>query len=774
LRERGDHAPALAHARRWVELDSLHEPAHRELIRLYALNGDRGAALAQYRECVRTLSQELGVAPVEETAALFEQVSEGVLVPPPAPEPPGPVVATPSELPLTGRAHELEALRAAWRSANPDGRLAVIEGEAGIGKTRLARELMTSVAGQGATVLAARCHDDEARLPYAAVLELLGEALRTAADRVGSDVPAQRLADASLLLPEVATLHAEALAPVALSGPGAQARLLEAVAAVLAAACRGRVPGVLAIDDLQAADESTLDVLGYLGRRLRGRPLLLLLTWRSEAVPPGHTLRRIVTDLSREGAATVVGLGRLDERDVSDLVQAVQPSASPELATLIHTESEGLPLFVAEYLAVLGAGGEPGHEPLPRELRGLLEARLGGLGAIGRQLLETGAVIGRSFDLDVVRVASGRSDQEVAAGLDELLGRGLVRELPGADPSYDFTHEKLRAFVYDDVGLARRRLLHGRVAGALTRQPQGTENAALVAQHLELAGDRAGAAEQYRLAGEQAAALLAHAGALEHFDAALALGHPDAAGLQERIGDLRTLVGDYGGALAAYESAAAQGAPEDLARREHKLGGVYQRRGEWERAEARLGVALDALASEDNALRARILADLSLTLHETGRSARALELAEKARALGEATADDAAQAQAHNLLGMFARTAGRLKPAQAELERSLALAERLGDPAGQAAALNNLALALRDAGEVGRALELTERALALCAAAGDRHREAALENNLADLYHAAGREAESMEHLKRAVSIFSEVGADEGTRLPEIWKLVSW
>jgi tetratricopeptide (TPR) repeat protein len=80
----------------------------------------------------------------------------------------------------------------------------------------------------------------------------------------------------------------------------------------------------------------------------------------------------------------------------------------------------------------------------------------------------------------------------------------------------------------------------------------------------------------------------------------------------------------------------------------------------------------------------------------------------------------------------------------------------------------------RDAGELGRARELTERALELSVAHGDRHREAALENNLADLHHAAGHPDEAMDHLKRAVAIFTEVGADEATRLPEIWKLVSW
>jgi tetratricopeptide (TPR) repeat protein len=119
---------------------------------------------------------------------------------------------------------------------------------------------------------------------------------------------------------------------------------------------------------------------------------------------------------------------------------------------------------------------------------------------------------------------------------------------------------------------------------------------------------------------------------------------------------------------------------------------------------------------------------------------------------------------------MLAREDGRLGEARAAFERSLALA----DPSGRAAALNNLALVARESGETDRALELTKDALALCVAGGDRHREAALENNLADLFHAAGRTEESMEHQLRAVAIFSEVGGDERTRLPEVWKLVSW
>jgi DNA-binding SARP family transcriptional activator len=725
LTEGGEYGAAIRHARRWLALDPLHEPAHRALIRLYALDGDRAAALAQYRDCVRTLSQELGVPPVDETAALFEQISEGTLVAPApaAPVAPPPAVP-PAELPLVGRAVELAALARAYAAARPDGALAVIEGEAGIGKSRLAREL---IATAGGTVLSARCHEDEAGLPYGPIVDLLGDAARTG---LLASVAPQRRADASLLAPELAT--PELPPPMEMSGPAAQARLLDAVASVLG------VADLIFVDDVHAADEATLDVLAYLARRLRGRALLLLLAWRSDSVPPGHRLRRL------EGA--VLGLGRLDAAQVSELVRS--RAVAPDIEHRIYEESEGLPLLVAEYLAAMDEGGQPG-----REMRDLVAGRIAGLGATARQLIETAAVIGRTFTFDLVRAASGRGDDETTDGLDEIVGRGLVREL---DAGYDFTHGKLRELVYEQTGRARRRLLHRRVADALLRSGGAPATAA---QHLRQAGDDAGAAEQHRIAAEHAASVLAFGDALDHLDAALELGAP----VHERMGDLRTLVGDYAGALASYEAAAASS--DDVARVEHKLGGVYQRRGEWDRAQARYTVALEAC--DDEALRARIRTDLSLTLHLAGDHERA---AREALAVAESASDRQALAQAHNVLGTLAREQGRLDAARAEFERSLTLA----DGPGRAAALNNLALVARESGETGLALDLTLQALALCVTEGDRHREAALENNLADLYHAAGRIEESMEHQLRAVAIFSDVGGDERTRLPEIWKLVSW
>ncbi len=771
--ERGQSDQALASAERWVVAEPLQEPAHQALIRLYAASGDRAAALRQYRQCVRMLSQELGVAPLEDTTALFEQVSEGTLRPPAVRKPAAPDSRRPRgprELPLVGRTAELEALLKAHRSAAGGGVLAVVEGEAGIGKSRLCTEFAAVVESEGAIVLSARCHEDQAGLPYGPVVELLSSALATA-ETWGNSVAPERLADAALLLPELAGLREDLPDPRSLSVPGAHVRLMDAVGSVLEAASRGTAAGVLFLDDVHAADEATVDLFAYLARRLGDRALLVLMSWRSEAVRPGHRLRRLSAELARNDATRIVRLGRLGEADVAELLRATEPGLSPELEGRVFRESEGLPLFVAEYVGALATGEDLEGGAVPNEVRGLVGTRLAALDAVSAQVLSAAATIGRSFDFDTVLAASGRTQEEAVDALEQLVEQGLVRELGGDEPAYDFSHQKLRELIYEETSPARRRLLHRRIAASM---PRDGESAALVAQHLRLAGDSREAAVQYRLAAEGAASLLAHADALVHLETALALDPSDAPALYERIGDLRTLVGDYAGALASYERAAAESEEWALAALEQKLGGVHARRGDWERSEARLAAALEAIPPEASGLRARIVGDLALTLLHAGRTGEAAARAEEARELAEAAADQRALAQAHNMLGVLARSAGDIEDALEELRRSLALAEDLDESPARVAALNNLALAERDAGELSPALELTERALALCAAYGDRHREAALENNLADLHHAAGDEDRAMEHLKRAVAIFAEVGADEATRLPEIWKLTSW
>ena len=800
LAARGEWEPAVAHSRRRLALDPLHEPAHQLLLALYAWSGQRASALRQYRECVRVLGKELGVAPLEETTALYRAVQENDPPPPPVLSEPSPVAPpetrdlpvevadtpTPPGNPLVGRSGEWEALLRAYGSVGPGGRLVVLEGEAGIGKTRLAEEFVAHAGVGGAGVVAARCYAGETNLAYGPFVEGLSAVLGREGTGRLEGLPAGILGEAARLLPELSGLLPDTGSPPPLDTPGARSRFYEGVIRTLLAVLGGPPPGVLLLDDLHWADEASLDLLTYLVRRLEDRPLLVLLTWRPEEVTEDHRLRGLLAETRRSGVATVLGLGRLDSDSVRELVTRSLGDVAEDPGSLVSRlggETEGLPLFLSEYLAAL-AGGEldAGEESwaLPGGVQDLLKGRLRTVGETAGQVLAAAAVVGRSFDFDTVREASGRGEEETLASLEELASRGLIREVPDAPtggPTYDFDHDKLRTLVYEGTGLARRRLLHRRAAAALAGRARGREIgpiAGQIARHHRLAGQDAEAAEYHRLAGDHARGLYANDDALAHYEESVALGHPDAAALHEAVGDLRTRRGEYGSALASYELAAASGGPDALAALEHKIGNVHARRGERDLARSHYESALSALegnGSPDEL--ARLLVDRSLLSHLGNEPGEAREFAHRALALAGEADDARALAQAHNMLGVLAGKAGDGETALRHLGESLGLAERLGDPESKVAALNNLALSLGAQGRTEEAMETAGIALELCARLGDRHREAALRNNLADLCHAAGREEESMAHLKRAVEIFAEIG--EGDRLqPEIWKLVEW
>ena len=774
---------AIGHARRLLLLDPLHEPAHRLLMHLYALSGERAAALRQYRECVRVLERELGVTPLEETTLLYRDIKEGSAVPPlsggdrpSAPEAP-PAAGSP-ESPLVGREAEWAALERAFVSAG--GAIVVIEGEAGIGKTRLAEEFLARVREGGAATLAVRCYAGETDLAYGPFVEALGIAAgrRDLTVRLAG-APAHALGEASRLLPSLAGLAAETPDLPPMDTPGARSRFFEGVSGVLLAALGGAPPGVLFVDDLHWADEASLDLLAYLTRRLGGRPLLVMVAWREELVPEDHRLRALLA----EGQAEIVRPSRLDRAAVEELVSSA--GRTQDLGSRLYDETEGRPLFLTEYLAEISGGGleAAGGEAwsLPGGVRGLLHGRLRALGETDAQLLAAAAVIGRSFDFDTAREASGRGEEETISALEALISARLIREVPHEaeeGPVYDFSHDKLRALVYEETSLARKRLLHRRVAEALAararRLPEPGALAAQIAHHHRLAGQDREAAENYALAGEHARALSANAEALSHLGTALALGHPDAARLHEAIGDVQTLQGEYGAALASYEASAAYREGPALARIERKLGDVCGRRGEWEMAGSHYETALTELEGRGaEGERALLYANLGLLSYHLGRDEEASELADRALELAGAAGDAGALAQVHNTAGMLARSARDWASAHYHLRQSLELAETLGDPGARVAALNNLALTHGAAGETAKAIESAEAAVALCVGYGDRHREAALRNNLADLLHAAGRQEESMAQLKEAVAIFADLGEEE-TMQPEIWKLTEW
>jgi len=412
-------------------------------------------------------------------------------------------------------------------------------------------------------------------------------------------------------------------------------------------------------------------------------------------------------------------------------------------------------------------------------VRELLSSRLERLNATARQVLTSAAVIGRSFDFDTAREAGGRSEDETLVALDDLAAAGLVKEVGGAGavrtPVFDFSHEGIRKLVLDETSTARLRLLHRRVAESLVRSRQraGAEPGT-VAHHYEAAGDADNATVYYERAGQRARSLFAHAEALAHYEAALALGHGEPARIHEAMADISILGGDYTTALTRYETAAALTDQHDLVAIEHKIGVVHQRRGDLDAARSHLEVALELLDEDEHGRRARVCADLSLVAHRRGDGPAAERLAGEALTLTEKTDDVDARAQVHNILGILAKNRADISAALEHLEQSADLAATLSDPTARIAALNNLALAHGQAGDGATAIDILQEALKLCAEQQDRHREAALHNNLADLFHRGGDRERSMAHLKSAVAIFAEIGSKESTMQPEIWKLIEW
>ncbi len=456
---KGDFNTAIGYTQRWLSLDALHEPAHRQLMLLYAISGQRTAAMRQYKECLQILERELGVPPLEETTRLYDAIADGQVLgsatplavnfsPPglpsssPLPEPaaaiderkvhPAQLLAS---LPLTGRDAEWGQLQRAYATIEQDGRLVVLEGEAGIGKTRLSNEFITSISRLGGSIISTACYSGETNLPLAPFVEGLRRAINQPADQDwNAQVQPVWLAEAARLLPDLNRLRPDLPQTQYSGSPGAQTRFFEGLRQVIRAICTTQPPGVVFIDDLQWADETSLDLLSYLVRRLPGSPLLVLAAWRGEDLHPAHRLRTMLAASQRGDYGEIIQLGRLQTPAIEKLLQAASSAnslLSPAIHRRINEESEGLPYFIVEYLASASAGFEPqgpGVWQMPHGVRDLLHSRLEGIGETGQQLLQSAAVIGRSFDFETLRETSGRTEEETVITLESLVSRGLIAE----------------------------------------------------------------------------------------------------------------------------------------------------------------------------------------------------------------------------------------------------------------------------------------------------------------------------------------------------------
>jgi DNA-binding SARP family transcriptional activator/predicted ATPase len=527
LEEQRAYAEAIQAAERLLRHDRLHETTYRQLMRLYVLHGDRAHALRLYHECTLTLQQELGVAPSDATQAVY-----AALLQPESTTAPEPAPIVPDQAALVGRQREWQMLLAAWQHAHRGHPLvALISGEAGIGKSRLAEELLVWANRQGLLTAKARAYAAEGDLAYGPIADLLRtEELRARWSKLG-DVWLREL---MRLLPEVREERPDLPLPEPLAESWQRRHFLEALArAVLA----GDEPRLLLLDDWQWCDADTLAWVQVLLRFAPRARLLVVGTARAEEMDAGHPVAGLRLSLQHEDQWREIELGPLAAEETAALAaQVAAHKLTAAQSAAIYQQTEGNPLFVVETVRaglaanVLKQVGvtvaqPPEHhaQAMPPKVYAVIQARLAQLSPLAQGLAALAATIGRSFTFPVLAAAGQLDEVALSQQLDELWRRRIIRA-QGVN-AYDFSHDRIREAAYTGISPIQRPQLHRRIAEALAAvyAEELDTVAAQLAAHYEQAGLPEQAVDYYERAAEAAQQVYAHADATGNLARGLAL-----------------------------------------------------------------------------------------------------------------------------------------------------------------------------------------------------------------------------------------------------------
>jgi DNA-binding SARP family transcriptional activator/tetratricopeptide (TPR) repeat protein len=458
----GDAALAVRWSRLRCELDPLNEAAHADLIRQLAAAGDRAGAVITAREVTGRLRTELGVQPGPLLrAAIAEARGPGGAASPAVPAQPRP---------LFGRAPELRALTAAWTAARAGhGRVVLITGEAGIGKTRLVAELARRAGNAGARTAVGAGVDVGGQAPLAIWQELAPQLARTAPEQ--ADWPAEL----GRLAPDLAARLGRDAPPPAVASPELERlRLFDAVLRLVEWAASGR-PVLLVAEDVHRADPASMQLCAHIGRRLSARPVLLVLTRRDR--PDRPAADALLADLAGRGVEVAeLELGPLSEAEVAAVARSVAELTDDAVEQVVRA-ADGNPLLAVESARALAVG----RSAPPQNLRAAVRAAAGTLPRPGRDLIEALAAAGR--ELSAAELAAlPLADRDAAE--EAVLDTGLVSR---SRAGLRFRHALLAEAVRADLGEEGRR--YEQLALAIEAAAGSPDQvAAEVAGHLHRAG----------------------------------------------------------------------------------------------------------------------------------------------------------------------------------------------------------------------------------------------------------------------------------------------
>jgi DNA-binding SARP family transcriptional activator len=651
---RGRHAELVGELEALVRQHPLRERLRGQLMLCLYRSGRQADALEAYQTARNALVEELGIEPGRALRELHQAILEqdAGLDPAPAAEP----VATPVRSPFVGREPELAELVAGLDDAFAGrGRLFLLVGEPGIGKSRLAEELIARAGARGARILVGRCWEAGGAPAYWPWVQSLRAYVRESDTAALRAQLAGGAADLAQIVPELRERLPDVVEPPALEPETARFRLFDATAQFLRRASESR-PIVLVLDDLHAADAPSLLLLRFVARELGSTRMLVLGACRNVDPLPGRPLADLLAEVGREAAARRLELAGLSEPELAEYVELTASDlSSPALVSTLHEQTEGNPLFAGEIVRLLSVEG---RRAIPESVRDVIARRLTHLSEACNRALVLASVLGREFALDVVAQLSGVSEDALLDLLDEAIAARVVSDVPGAPGHARFAHVLIRDALYEGLTGARRVRLHRRVVEALEalHGDDPGPHLAELAHHASAGRDFDKGLRYAWQAADRALALLAYEESVRLYAAALEAVDPSSertrCELLLAIGEAEARAGDTPAAKAAFTEAAAiaqrLGLANELARAAVGYGGriLWGRAGDDSRLVPLLEEALAALAEDGGELRARLLARLAGALRDDPSRDRRDALSREAVELARRTGDPAVLAYA--------------------------------------------------------------------------------------------------------------------------------
>ncbi len=767
-----------------IAADPLREESYQEGIRLYYHLGREQEARQLFERCQAILATELGVTVDAATVDLLTEIDSGNAG--------RGVEQTPfafgshSDLPLVGRARERrQILRHLEASRAGSGGLILLEGEAGIGKSRFLRALAEDATWRGIDVLWGQGREFSEQMPYAPILEALQSYLSPVrAQKQATVLEPLWLGVVARLLPSLTAWLPDLPQPPALEPAQARLRLLEGLVR-FSLAFDHNAPLLIVLDDLHWADASTFDALVYLARQLTQRRVLVIASYREEEAHARADVWLGLERVDRVGVLQRLRLSALNGEETVELVRrSLGMAASAQLfSARLFEETHGNPLFVLETLRALQADGMLVHDdqrhwstpfdgetvdyselPLAPSMLQTITKRLDRLQPAERSVLSAAAIIGREVSLPLLNRMVTLRGQHFLPLLSALTRQRLLEESPSA---YHFSHDKVQQAVYETIPAAERRALHQRAAHLLLTEP--TTHAALLAYHFD-AGEQYNEAASWHLrAGEEATTVHAFGAALTHFDRAESLVQDDEpqddfrytlASLRERVLDV---LGERMRQLQELDllEALTQDDPSRLMLVHRRRAQYFCVLAQYEKAAiyARKSLALaDELADIEG--RASALIIWGQTLSWGGNPVEAVKILKVAVAASQKSGARKTAAEAQQLLCSALFEQSQHEEAKEAAAAAMKIYQALDDPIGEADVLTTLGALYVEWGELDEAERCYVRALTIQNKVGYRYGECRTALNWGTINFLRGEIGLALERFETAKKLADEIDSE--------------